>query len=177
MLFTILKIYYRLKFYILKPLLKNETWAIILYNSHFPKIVLELGGAKLGKKVRVGKWLTIHESRGNFKNLEIAANVFIGKHVMFDLSGKIIIKERVAIGMNVVIITHINFGDSILKQNYTTEISDVIIDEDAIINWGVIVNKDTHVGKQTIILPGSVVSGKLKEKCSYIGNPPRLLKY
>jgi acetyltransferase-like isoleucine patch superfamily enzyme len=168
-------IYYLIKIKIITLILGNEAISFVLYDSYFPLLVLKIGGAKIGKNVRINRWLTIHESKGNFVNLIIGDDVFVGKHVLIDLSERIVIKDRCAIGMNVCIITHRNFGDSLLKREYPSEVNCVIVNEDTIINWGVIINKGTIIGPKVIVLPGTVVSGRLKEKTTYVGNPMRVL--
>jgi len=135
--------------------------------------VLRIGGAKIGKNVRVHRWLTIHESRGTFKNLTIGDDVFIGKNVLIDLSDKVTLGNRSGIGMNTIIITHSNFGDSSLAKTHPPTTAEVEIMEDCAIGWGCIINKGTKIMKETILLPGAVVGGILRECSTYGGNPAR----
>lgn len=171
----LLSIYYQLRYICLKLVTGDNAWEYLLHDALFPLIVLKLGGANLGKNVRVGRWLTLHESRGSFSNLEIGSNVFIGKNVTIDLSEKVFIGDRCAIGMNVQIITHSNFGDSVLKKVYQKESSPVRIGNDCVLNWGCIILKGTNLGDKVVILPGSVVSGQLKTGGTYCGNPARVI--
>lgn len=168
-------LYYRLKVKFLKVLVGHEAVAYVLYNSLFPSIVLKIGGATVGKNVRVNRWLILHESRGTCKNLEIGDDVFLGKSVMIDLSEKVQIGNRCAIGMGVKIITHANFGDSTLSENYPPDKAGVEIRDDSVINWGCIINKGTRIMEKVIVLPGSVVNGTLKECSIYCGNPARII--
>ena len=165
--------YYRFKVALYRLIIKEEAWASVLHDSLFPEMVLRLGGADIGTNVRVHRWLLIHESRGSFRNLKIGDDVFLGKRIIIDLSDKVTIGNRCAVGMDVKIITHVNLGDSILSALYPPEKAPVEILDDAIVNWGAIVNKGTRIGAAVIVLPGSVVSGNLKDGQIYAGNPAR----
>lgn len=171
----LLSIYYEVRCACLKLVAGDNAWEYLLHDALFPFIVLKLGGAKIGKNVRVGRWLTLHESRGSFANLEIGSDVFIGKNVTIDLSEKVLIGDRCALGMNVQIITHSNFGDSVLGSVYQKESLPVKIGNDCVINWGCIVLKGANIEDKVVILPASVVSGQLKTGCTYCGNPARVI--
>lgn len=165
--------YYALKASVLKLMVGEEALAYILHDSLFPDLVLRLGGAMVGADVRVHRWLTLHETRGTFKNLEIGDGVFVGKNVLIDLSDKVTIGDRCGIGMNTTIITHSNFGRSTLSAIRAPSTTAVEIMEDCGIGWGCIINKGTRMMREVILLPGAVVVGTLQEKSIYGGNPAR----
>jgi acetyltransferase-like isoleucine patch superfamily enzyme len=165
--------YYRLKARCLKLVVGDEALADVLYDSLFPDIVLKIGGAKIGQHVRVGRWMTLHESRGSFRKLEVGDDVFIGKHVLIDLSDKVTVGNRCAVGMNTTIITHSNAGDSRLSKEFPPTTKPVEIMDDAQVGWGSVIVKGTRVMKEAMVLPATVASGVLKESCTYGGNPAR----
>ena len=167
--------YYILKSKILSLFVGQESLAYVLYSCLYPEMVLKIGGAKIGKNVRIHRWLILHESKGTFENLEICDDVFIGKSCIIDLSDKVKIGNRCSIGMAVKIITHNNAGDSCLSAKIPNETSPVEIMDDSIINWGAIIIKGTLVKPRTVVFPGSVVSGVLKEDSIYCGNPARVI--
>ncbi len=158
----IFPVYYRLKIVLYKCLVGNDSLSCVLYNSLFPVIVLKIGGATMGKGTRVQRWLTIHESRGSFKNLTIGNKVHIGKHVFIDLSEKVTIKDRVAIAMFSKILTHRNFGDSKLSNIHKTICAPVTIGENTVLNINAIILYGTKLGSNIIILPNSVIEGHHK---------------
>jgi len=170
-----LHLYYRIKHALLTLVVGEEALAYVLHDSLVPLIVLKIGKAKIGKNVRVGRWLVLHESRGCFQNLEIGDDVFIGKKVLIDLSDKVKVGDRCGIGMGVNITTHLNHGNSKLSAEYPTSKAPVEILEDSIISWGCIVLKGAKIMRKVIVLPGSVASGCLKEDSTYGGNPLRLI--
>ena len=158
----------------LRILIGDEGLASVLCDSLFPDIVLKMGGAAIGKNVRIHRYLILHESKGNFRNLEIGDDVFIGKSCIIDLTDTVKIGNRCAIGMAVKINTHINLGDSSLSKEYPPEKAPVEIADDSVVLWGCIINKGTVIQKEVLILPGSVVSGTLKQGATYCGNPARV---
>ena len=152
----------------------DDGLASVLYDSLVPDIALRIGGAKIGRNVRVHRHLVLHESRGSFRNLEIGDDVFIGRSCTIDLSDRVRIGNRCGIGMGVQVITHINLGDSCLSQRHPPETAPVEIMEDSVVLWGCILNKGTVIERQTLVLPGSVVSGRLAQGSTYCGNPARV---
>jgi len=167
--------YYQIRYFLMRIVVGANAWEYLLHDSLFPIIVLKLAHAKLGKNVRVGRWLTLHETRGSFANLEIGSDVFIGKNVTIDLTQKVTIGDRSAIGMNTMIITHSNFGDSVLKTAYQKESMPVSIGNDCVINWGSVILKGTKIDDRVIILPASLVQGHLHSGYTYSGNPARMI--
>ncbi len=165
--------YYWVKATILRGIVGPEALAYVLHDSLFPVTVLKLGGAKVGGDVRVHRWLTLHETQGTFHNLEIGDGVFIGKNVLIDLSDHVRIGNRSGLGMNTTIITHSNFGRSILSKVHSPSTAPVEIMDDCGIGWGCIINKGTIMNNRVILLPGTVVAGTLSEDCKYGGNPAR----
>ncbi len=167
--------YYYAKAKVLGFVLGSDALAYVLHDSLFPDIVLRMGGAKIGKNTRIHRWLVLHETRGTFENLVIGDDVFLGKNVTIDLTAKVEIGNRCAVGMNVKIITHSNFGDSVLSSTYPPEAEAVEIMDDSVINWGCIVLKGSRIMPKTILLPASVVGGVAREGSVYGGNPARLI--
>lgn len=166
--------YYWIKIQLLKPFVGQEALAYVLYSSVFPIKVLKLGGARIGDGVRIGRWITIHESRGSFRNLQIGDDCFVGKHVLIDLSDKVTIGNRCGLGMYSLVITHENFGRSKLGQNRPPSTASVEIRDDASVSWGCIVNKGTKVLPLAMVLPGAVISGTIGEASECGGNPARV---
>ena len=172
-LFTIIPYYYRIKVALYGILVDEEALAYVLHDSLFPEIVLRLGGANIGTNVRIHRWLILHESQGSFRKLTIGNDVFLGKRVLIDLTDRVTIGNRCAIGMDVKIITHVNVGDSELAASYPPQHAPVEILDDAVVNWSAVINKGTEVGSRVVVLPGSVVSGILKDGQIWGGNPAR----
>lgn len=171
--FAFLYVYYFIKTLVLRIVVGDEALAYVLYDSLVPHLVLKLGGAKIGKNVRINRWLMLHESRGSFRNLEIGDDVHIGKGVLIDLSGKVKIGNRVGLGMFSKILTHQNLGDSRLSEKYPPVKGDIVIPDDAVISSGSFVLYPTEFTEGTLVSAGSVVRGSYDKPYVLIGNPAR----
>lgn len=170
-----LTIYYRFKVQLYKIVVGRESAAYILYESIRPEIVLRMYGAKIGRKVRINRWLILHETNNDFSNLIIGNDVHIGKHVLIDLSGKVKIGNRVGISMFSKILTHQNLGDSYLNKKYPKEKGDIEIPDDVVISAGATILFPTKLAEKTLVSAGSVVRGEYENSCVLIGNPARPL--
>ena len=123
----------------------------------------------------MGPWLTIHEAVGDFSNLSVAAHGYIGKEVFLDLSDKIIIEDSAGVGMRSILLTHRILGDFpnkrtnkifknekkpiILRKGCSVGAGAIIlcgveIGEDAVINAGVLVDRD--VPPRTVVFSSRV---------------------
>ena len=153
--------YYRVRYLCCRPFLSENTLAVLVERALFPVVALRTFGADIGGNVRIHRGLYLHEARNTLTNLQIGDNAFLGARVMLDLSDKVIIEANTAVGMNVTIITHSNFGDSARAVDYPSENAPVRICRDAVVNWGCTLNKGTVVSQGCIVLPGAVVAGTL----------------
>jgi acetyltransferase-like isoleucine patch superfamily enzyme len=170
-----LPVYYRLWCWINHAILGENALSVVVERALFPGTALKALGGQIGKNVRVHRGLYLHEARNSLKNLQIGDNVFLGARLMFDLTDQVVIESNTAVGMNVTIITHANFGDSARAADHPPESAPVKICRDAVVNWGATLNKGTVVSPGCIILPGSVVAGTLLPGATYAGNPARPL--
>ncbi len=76
--------------------------------------LLRLFRARIGENVRIYTPLILHNTK--YKNLTVGNNCHIGRDVFLDLSHEIIIGDNVTISMRCTFITHIDLGDSPLKN-------------------------------------------------------------
>lgn len=167
------KIYYRFKVQLYKIIVGREAAAYVLYDSLKPEMVLKMYGAKIGRNVRINRWLILHETDNDFSNLTIGNDVHIGKNVFIDLSGKVKIGNRVGISMFSKIMTHQNLGDSCLNVKYPKVKGDIEIPEDVVISSSVTILFPTKLAEKTLVSAGSVVRGEYGDSCILMGNPAR----
>ncbi len=170
----VLPIYYRLKIALYKCLVRDEALSYVLYDSLFPEVVIRIGGAIIGARTRINRWLTIHESRGSFKKLVIGNNVHIGKHVLIDLADSVTIKDRAGIGMFSKIITHRHYADSKLSETLSTSRKPTVIGEDSTLCANSILLVGTRLGSMCHVLPNTVVQGHYGDNVTLVGNPARM---
>jgi acetyltransferase-like isoleucine patch superfamily enzyme len=148
--------------------------------------------ARYGADIHLNAWpvgpnVTIHEARGSYENLSIGAFSHVGKQVFLDLTDRIIIEGSVSVGMRAMILTHLNVGEypdkpiaklipkrqkpTILRRGCSVGAGCVVlcgveIGEDAVINAGVVVDRD--------VPPGTVVTSS-RQKPDY-QMPQKLLR-
>jgi acetyltransferase-like isoleucine patch superfamily enzyme len=166
--------WYRFKIFLFRFIVGEAAIEIVLYNSWFPRFVLEIGGATIGKNTRVYRWLSVHESQGSFKNLVIGENVHIGKFVFLDLTAPLTIGNRVGIGMFAKVLSHQNLGNSTLSESRPRSSGPMTIPDDAVISASSMVLYPTRLAPGTLVAAGSVVRGEYETPCVLMGNPARV---
>jgi acetyltransferase-like isoleucine patch superfamily enzyme len=167
------KIYYRIKISFYKIIVKKEAASYVLHDSILPKLVLQMYGAKIGRNVRINRWLILHATNNDFSNLTVGNDVHVGKGVLIDLTGKVTIGNRVNIGMFSRILTHQNIGDSRLRELYPPTQGDIFIPDDVVISSNAIVLFPTKLAENVLVSAGSVVKGEYDSPCVLVGNPAR----
>lgn len=165
MFMTLLPFFYRMKIKILRRLIGDDAIEIVLFNSYFPSIVLQLGGAVIGRNVRINRWLSIHASGGSFKGLKIGDDVHIGKFVFLDLYKPLTIGDRVTIAMYSKVLSHQMLGDTRLKRMYPDESGPVSIPDDVVLGAGATLLYPTRLASGTLVGAGSVVRGEFAHPC------------
>jgi len=167
--------YYWTRIRVLRKCGVRDALAVTLESAVFPMLVLKLGEAKIGRNVRVLRGLLAHNCGRSFENLSIGDDVFLGNRTIIDLTDRVTIGSRVAIGMDVRIITHSDYGESAMGKICPRETAPVVIEDDTVVNWGCTVLKGTVVSSRCIVAPNSVVQGVLQSGRVYCGNPARPL--
>jgi acetyltransferase-like isoleucine patch superfamily enzyme len=140
--------------------------------------LLRLGGAKVGKNVRIYEIRLLNLDNG-FKNLDIADDVHIGMGCYFDLQGKIIIGKGVSISPRVTILTHADPGShhhAPLCQHFPAFIANVRIDDYCWLGVNSTILAGSHIQQQTVIGAASLVKGVLLAHSLYYGVPARKIK-
>ena len=171
-----MRLYYRAKIALFARFLGPEAIAVVLYHSLFPWYVLELGGAKLGRHVRVQGSLLLHECGGSFATLTVGDRVHIGKGVLIDLSSPVTIGNRVTIAMYSRILTHQNVGDSALAKAYPPITGPLCIPDDVVLGVGCTLLFPTKLTAGTFVAAGAVVRGHHPESVLLAGVPARCVR-
>ena len=95
----------------------------------------------------------------------------------------IVIGDHVNIGANTIIMDSdahsLNYldrrdlaSDLLAKKN-----KPIVIDDDVLVGANCIILKGVHIGKQSVIGAGSVVTGNIPSNCIAAGNPAKVIKY
>jgi len=116
--------------------------------------ILKWYGADIGENVKIMPPILFHnfqdQAQKPFQNLHIGRNSFLGRDCFIDLIGKVVIEENVTMAMGVMLVTHMNIGNSSGSEQHPAYVQDITIKQ------GVYIGART-----TIIAPVTIDSGAL----------------
>jgi maltose O-acetyltransferase len=139
--------------------------------------VMRLLGAKIGKKTHIHSDIKIYNDDGyRFEKLEIGSNAYIGPRCLFDLSGPILIGDRVSISANVTLITHIDVGSNAIKDYSQRKIGRICIKNDTWVGVNCTILHNTTIGSGCMIGALSLVNKDIPDRSSAFGIPCRVKK-
>ena len=152
-------------------------------NSQISIKLLRSFGAEIGKNVTIKRTVYIdnvyedQSSVGNFSNLSIGANCYIGDRVYFDLADKIIIENNVVVSGDVSFVTHKDCSRSeYLNKMFKRENEKIIIRDGAWIAFKATILNGVTVGKNSVVAAHSLVMKNVDEYCMYAGLPAKKIK-
>jgi acetyltransferase-like isoleucine patch superfamily enzyme len=152
-------------------------------NSQISIKLLRSFGAEIGKNVTIKRTVYIdnvyedQSSVGNFSNLSIGANCYIGDRVYFDLADKIIIENNVVVSGDVSFVTHRDCSRSeYLNKIFKRENEKIIIRDGAWIAFKATILNGVTVGKNSVVAAHSLVMKNVDEYCMYAGLPAKKIK-
>jgi acetyltransferase-like isoleucine patch superfamily enzyme len=138
--------------------------------------ILRAFGAKIGEDTRIhGPMLIIGEFR-DFSGLEIGSHTHIGADSLFDLTAPIYIGNRVTVSPRCSFLTHLNVGQSVLKQAYPPQAAGVQIGDDVYVGTAVTVLHGVNIGERALVAAGALVERDVAPCALVAGVPARLLK-
>lgn len=144
--------------------------------------LLMLYGAKVGKHsnfkggLRVDNIIGDRDSTGDFSNLSIGDNCYIGMDVLFDLPGCIRIQNECILSAGVKIMTHQDCGNRQMSRFYPRKVTDVLIGEGTWIGTDAVVLAGVVLGVGCVVGAGAVVTMSFPAYSVIGGVPARLIK-
>lgn len=145
--------------------------------------VLRNFGAQVGHKttVRRALWLdnTVESSTcsGDFRNLRVGNNCYIGDGVRIDLSDIVQLGDNVVLSGGVSILTHSDVNRSPnLNAVFPRRTAAVSLGAGCWIGYGATILPGVEVGKRAVIAAGSVVTKSVDSDAVYRGIPARLYR-
>jgi galactoside O-acetyltransferase len=132
---------------------------------------------RLGNKVNIMRFNHLYAHGGS---IELGSHVSINSNTQIGAAdgGKIIIRDYVSIGPNVVLRASDHVHDRadipIRDQGHTG--GEIIVEEDVWIGANVVITKDVRVGAHSVIGAGSVVTSDVEPYSIVAGVPAKLLR-
>lgn len=140
-------------------------------------------GAKVGSRTRFKRNILLDnvysdkDSTGDFSNIDIGNNCYIGDSIYLDLANKIVLEDNVVISGRVSIVTHSDCNRSpYLSKKFPRSSARVKVEEGAWIGFGTIILSGVTIGKNSVIAAGSVITENIPSYSVYGGIPARKIK-
>ena len=151
-------------------------------SNHLIPRVLRMYGASIGSQVCFKDGILIDnadgdvDAKGNFANIRIGDNCYIGKAVYFDLPDEVDIRADCAISAGVKFITHSDCGDRPLSAWYPRHRAKITIGKGCWIGVDAIILEGVNLGECCVVAAGSVVTESCASYSVIAGAPARIVK-
>jgi len=180
---SILRAFYRLAFqiaYFFSPEWAFNAFLQTIPSELLPEILTRFG-AQIGKDTSILSPLRIHnmgkDKSSHFSNLNIGNHCYLGPDLFLDLSEQVIIEDRTTISMRVSLITHMDVGQSPLRdQQFPPRRSGIRIRHGAYLGIGVIVLMGVEIGESAVIGAGSVINMNIPPGSVAVGGTTRIVR-
>lgn len=141
-------------------------------------LLLNLLGASIGKNTIILNCGFMNLYRSSFKNLTIGNNCYIGKNVLIDLAGEIVIGNQTTVGERAILLSHMNVGykDHPLQRFYPARTDKTVVESNTFIGVGAIILSGVHIGSKCVIGAGSVVTKNISANTIVAGVPAIKIK-
>ncbi|MCF7981082.1 MAG: acyltransferase [Pseudomonadales bacterium] len=149
-----------------------------LLKTKIPDFVLVKFGASIGEGTIVYHNISVHAAVKDYSNLIVGKDCRILRGGFIDLTEKVVLEDTSIIGINVSIITHMNVGESELRNNgYPNVTGPVCLKKGVVTCTGSIITHGVTIGEHSIVGAGALVSRNVEPNSVMMGNPARPLKY
>lgn len=147
-------------------------------SPYLSKPIFTLNGANIGSKTRIKRTvyidnaITDENSTGDFSNLFVGENCYIGDCAYFDLANKVCIKDDVTISGNVSFITHSDCNRSpYVTKKFPRDSGKIIVEDGSWIGFGATVMYDITIGRDSVVAAGSLLKEDTEPRSIYAGVP------
>ena len=129
---------------------------------------------EVGERVIIGRNVEITSEINNDRKMKIEQDVSIGYNCHIDFTGGIILKKRVVISHDVIILTHDHGYDS----HSVPICKELVIEENVTVGYGsIILHNCNYIGKNAWVGVGSVVTKDVPDNAIVGGIPAKIIKY
>lgn len=140
-------------------------------------------GARIGRGVTFKRGIRIDNayedknSKGDFRNLSIGDNCYIGDDVYFDLADEITIGNNVVVSGRASFVTHEDCNRSAtLAAQFPGTRTPVKVRDGAWICFGATVLRGVTVGRNTVVAAHALLRSDAEDSSLYGGVPARLIR-
>lgn len=149
----------------------------VMLRTFWPKYVLTKFGANIGEGTIVYPHIFIHAAQKDYSNLVVGKKCRILRDCFLDLTERIELCDTAHIGLRVSVITHLNVGDSALKDNIYPNVSKAVkIGKGAVTCTGAVILQGVIIGDYSVVGAGAVVSTPVAPYSVVVGNPGRTVR-
>jgi len=162
--------------------LKRRIYGIEAVNEKLAGSTIGVGeilahfGARIGPECVIHGPLIVHNASRDYSNLVIGRQVHVGRGVLLDLTGRILLEDESVISMNCTLLTHQDVGDRPLQSRHPRRIEALTIGRGAYLGANVTVLAGCHVGARTTVGAGAVVTRPLPDDTTAVGVPARIVE-
>ena len=152
-------------------------------DSYMTQKLLKKYGALLGQHINFKGGIIIdnaskdQNATNDFSNLIIGNHCYIGKKVLFDLPGRIVIEDQAIISAGVSIFTHADCGARTMGQYFPRKTGTVVVGKGAWIGANSTILCGVNIGEKCVVGAGSVVTSSFGANEIIAGVPARKIGY
>ena len=140
-------------------------------------------GAKIGERTTIKRTIyldNVYEDKnsiGDFSNLKIGINCYIGDCAYFDLSNEIIIGNNVVISGGVSFVTHADCNRSVyLEKVFPRKCKKIVVQDGAWIGFKATILNGVTIKRNSVVAAHSLVKKDVEEYCFYAGLPAEKIR-
>jgi len=140
--------------------------------------LLRAFGAQVGNRTTIKRSVLLdnvfedEQSTGNFSNLKIGENCYVGDEVYFDLANEVQIHDNAVVSGRVSFITHADCNRSfLLAEKFPRKCEPIIVNCGAWIGFGATILPGVVVGPNSVIGASSLQREDTEEFGVYVGAP------
>ena len=155
------------------------TLAMVPYRlALFPQLRapwLRLLGARIGRRTILHDVRFFNLYRRGLAGLDIGEECFVGDECLLDLAEGVRLERQVTLAERVLILTHPNVGyhDHPLQAGFPAMAAPVVIERGSFLGANVTVLPGIHVGEQSFVAAGSVLTADVPPRTLVAGVPAR----
>ncbi len=147
----------------------------------FPPVrttLLRLYGARIGRGVIVHNARFFNLYRRGLPGLSLGDDCFIGDECLLDLADSIEMGQQVTLAERVMVLTHLNVGyrDHPLQEHFPAMSAPVRLGRGCFIGAQAVILPGVHVGENSFVAAGAVVTRNVEARSLVAGTPARLVR-